>query len=184
MEIRTFDIAGPVLIVPKKHMDARGYFAEIFRKEVLHSWIGEVEFVQENQSRSSRPGTVRGLHFQVAPSAQAKLVRVARGAIFDVAVDLRKSSPSYGRHISAKLSVENLAGLYIPVGFAHGFCTLEPETEVIYKVSSYYDPSAEKGLLWNDPALKIAWPVESSAVTVSDRDRAYPFLSELGAWFT
>jgi len=183
MKIEPLAIPGPLLILPERHADARGYFAETFRKDLVEPLTGPVEFVQDNQSRSAKAGTVRGLHFQVAPSPQAKLVHVIRGAVFDVAVDLRKSSPSYGRHVAATLSAENLAVLYVPVGFAHGFCTLEPDTEVVYKASAYYDPAAEKGLLWNDPALNIDWPFEASAVTISDKDRTLPPLSRLGSWF-
>jgi dTDP-4-dehydrorhamnose 3,5-epimerase len=109
---------------------------------------------------------------------------VVRGAIMDVAVDIRKTSPTYGKHVTATLSAKNFAQLYVPIGFAHGFCTLEPDTEVVYKVSNYYDPSTEKGLLWNDPALKIDWPFGAGAVTLSDKDRKYPPLSQLGSWFT
>jgi dTDP-4-dehydrorhamnose 3,5-epimerase len=184
VEVQTFDIFGPLLLLPKKHLDARGFFAEVYRQDVLASKTGPIEFVQDNQSRSSKAGTVRGLHFQVAPTPQAKLVRVVHGAIFDVAVDIRQSSPTYGHHVTATLSVENLAQLYVPIGFAHGFCTLEPNTEVVYKVSSYYDPATEKGLLWNDPALKIEWPLGLSRVTISDKDRNYPPLAQLGTWFT
>ena len=184
MKLQRFDIAGPALLISTKHADARGFFAEIFRKDALEREIGPIDFMQDNHSCSAKTGTVRGLHFQVAPTAQAKLVRVVRGAILDVAVDLRKSSPTYGRHVAATLSAENFAQLYIPVGFAHGFCTLEPDTEVVYKVSNYYDPSTEKGLQWNDPALKIVWPVASDAATISDKDRDYPPLSQLGTWFT
>jgi dTDP-4-dehydrorhamnose 3,5-epimerase len=184
MKAETFDILGPLLILPNKRSDARGYFAETFRKDWLESSAGSIEFVQDNHSRSSKPGTVRGLHFQVSPTPQAKLVRVVRGAIMDVAVDIRKTSPTFGKHVTAKLSAENFAQLYVPIGFAHGFCTLEPDTEVVYKVSNYYDPSTEKGLLWNDPALKIDWPFGVGAVTLSDKDRKYPPLSQLGSWFT
>jgi dTDP-4-dehydrorhamnose 3,5-epimerase len=184
MKIEVFDIPGPLLIVPKKHADARGFFAEVYRKDALRDEIGPIEFVQDNHSLSSKPGTVRGLHFQVAPTPQAKLVRVVHGAIFDVAVDIRQSSPTYGQHVAATLSAENLAQFYVPIGFAHGFCTLEPNTEVVYKVSGYYDPATEKGLLWNDPALKIAWPHGLSRATISDRDRNYPPLDQLGTWFS
>jgi dTDP-4-dehydrorhamnose 3,5-epimerase len=183
MKIETFDILGPLLISPTKYSDGRGYFAETFRKDWLESSVGLIDFVQDNQSYSAKIGTVRGLHFQIAPTPQAKLVRVVHGAIVDVAVDLRKSSPTYGLHVATILSAENFAQLYIPVGFAHGFCTLEPDTEVVYKVSNYYDPSTEKGLLWNDPVLKISWPVESADATLSDKDRDYPPLSKLGTWF-
>ena len=184
MKVETLNIPGPLLIVPEKHSDTRGFFAEIFRKDFLEAKIGPIEFVQDNYSRSSRAGTVRGLHFQVAPAPQAKLVSVVRGAIMDVAVDIRKSSPTYGRHVARTLSAENLAQFYVPIGFAHGFYTLEPDTEVVYKVSNYYDPSTEKGLLWNDSALKIGWPIGIGKVTISDKDRNYPPLSELGDWFT
>jgi dTDP-4-dehydrorhamnose 3,5-epimerase len=184
MKTDGFNVPGPMLITPKKHLDDRGFFSEIFRKDLFEKSVGPIEFVQENHSRSAKSGTVRGLHFQVAPTAQAKLVRVVRGSIVDVAVDIRKSSPTYGQHVTVTLSAENLAQLYVPTGFAHGFCTLEPGTEVVYKVSSYYDPSTEKGLLWNDPTLKIAWPFPPSGVTISDKDRIYPPLARLGTWFT
>jgi dTDP-4-dehydrorhamnose 3,5-epimerase len=183
MKTKSFDIVGPLLILPKRHLDARGFFSEIFRKDFFEKTIGSIEFVQENHSCSERPGTVRGLHFQIAPTPQAKLVRVVHGAIMDVAVDLRNSSPSYGQHVTSTLSAKNFAQLYVPIGFAHGFCTLEPETEVIYKVSNYYDPATEKGLAWNDPALKIAWPVKPSEAAISDKDRGFPPLSKLGTWF-
>jgi dTDP-4-dehydrorhamnose 3,5-epimerase len=184
MKTETFDIFGPLLVLPKKRSDQRGFFSEIFRQDFFEKTIGAVDFVQENLSYSAKSGTVRGLHFQIDPAPQAKLVRVVRGAILDVAVDIRKSSPTYGRHVEVTISTENFAQLYIPIGFAHGFCTLEPDTEVVYKVSEYYEPSTEKGLVWNDPALKITWPVESSEVTISDKDRNYPALSQLGTWFT
>ena len=182
MKTETFDVAGPMLLIPRKHLDARGFFSEIFRQDIWEKEIGPADFVQENHSYSAKSGTVRGLHFQVAPTAQAKLVRVVRGAIMDVAVDIRKSSRSYGRHVTTTLSAENFAQFYVPIGFAHGFCTLEPDTEVVYKVSAYYDPATEKGLLWNDPALKIAWPAGTEA-TLSDKDRSYPPLNQLGSWF-
>lgn len=184
MKIEIFNIPGPILFIPAKHSDTRGFFSEVFRKDYLESKVGPSEFVQENHSYSSKSSTVRGLHFQVPPTSQAKLIRVIRGAVMDVAVDIRKSSPTYGHHVVTTLSAKNFAQLYVPIGFAHGFCTLEPDTEVVYKASNYYDPSTEKGLLWNDPALKIAWPVGPSDVTISDKDRNYPPLSQLGTWFT
>jgi dTDP-4-dehydrorhamnose 3,5-epimerase len=184
VKVQTFDISGPLLLLPEKHIDGRGFFAETFRKDWLEAQTGPIEFVQDNHSCSSKSGTVRGLHFQVTPTPQAKLVRVVRGAILDVVVDLRKSSPTYGQHVATTLSAENFAQLYVPIGFAHGFCTLEPDTEVVYKVSDYYDPSTEKGLLWNDRALKIVWPVGPNDVTISDKDRNYPPLHRLEAWFT
>ena len=183
MKTETFNIVGPLLILPKKHADERGFFSEIFRKDFFEKTIGAIEFIQENHSYSAKSGTVRGLHFQIAPTAQAKLVRVVHGAIMDVAVDLRKSSPTYGQHITNTLTAKNFAQLYVPIGFAHGFCTLEPDSEVVYKVSNYYDPATEKGLVWNDPVLNIAWPVGASEAILSEKDRDYPPLSKLGTWF-
>lgn len=183
MNIQTFDIAGPLLLLPKKHNDARGFFVETFRKDALAQAIGNIDFVQDNQSYSAKAGTVRALHFQVPPAAQAKLVRVIRGSVMDVAVDIRRASPTYGRHVSATLSADNLAQLYVPVGFAHGFCTLEPDTEVVYKVSAYYDPGREQGLAWDDPALNIAWPAVSREAVIADRDRTHPRLKDLAAFF-
>lgn len=183
MKFVTFYISGPLLIECKKHSDERGFFAEIFRKDHLQSEIGPIEFVQDNHSYSSRAGTVRGLHFQIAPTAQAKLIRVVNGAILDVAVDIRKSSRTHGKHVAVKLSAERPTQLYIPIGFAHGFCTLEENTEVTYKITSYYDPATEKGLAWDDPALNIPWPVKPNEAILSDKDRSYPKLIELGDWF-
>lgn len=122
---------------------------------------------------------MRGLHFQKPPHAQGKLVRVARGAIFDVAVDIRRGSPTYGRHVTAVLSAENWAQLWVPAGFAHGFCTLEPDTEVLYKVTDYYTPECDCGLRWNDPELGIEWPVKRDEAIVSDKDRSHPALADL-----
>jgi len=182
MDIKAFDLPGPVLIVPERHLDHRGYFSEIFRKNRFEA-AGLGEFVQDNHSYSAKRGTVRGLHFQVPPVPQAKLTRVVRGSSFHVAVDIRRSSPTWGRHVSVVLSAENRTLLYVPVGFAHGLCTLEPDTEVTYKVTDYYAPDAARGLAWNDPALGIKWPVSPDAAVLSDRDRAHPTLSELPGWF-
>lgn len=141
------------------------------------------QFVQDNQSLSREKGVIRGLHYQVEPRAQGKLVRVVRGAIFDVAVDIRQGSPHFGRHVAVTLSAENWSQLWIPVGFAHGFCTLEPDTEVIYKVTDYYAPECDRGIAFDDPALGIAWPVPAGAATLSDKDRKNPTLAELGQQF-
>jgi dTDP-4-dehydrorhamnose 3,5-epimerase len=127
---------------------------------------------------------VRGLHFQLPPFAQAKLVRVTRGAILDVAVDLRSGSPTYGRHAAMEISADNWRQVFVPVGFAHGFCTLEPETEVLYKVSRPYAPAYDRGLRWNDPALAVDWPVGEDEAVLSDRDRSHPLLADLGEVFT
>ena len=133
--------------------------------------------MQDNQSLSRAAGTVRGLHFQIAPVAQGKLVRVLRGAIFDVVVDIRRDAPGFGRFASAVLSAENGLQLYVPAGFAHGFCTLEPDSEVFYKVTAPYSPAHERGILWCDPALAIPWPVAPERAVLSDRDRAHPLLA-------
>lgn len=179
MEFRTFDIPGPVLVEPRRIGDARGWFSETFRADRFSENAGPVAFVQHNQSMSAARGTVRGLHFQIDPMAQGKLVRCLRGAIRDVAVDLRRSSPTFGRHITADLTAENGHQLWVPSGFAHGFETLAEDTEVFYLVTSYYSPAYDRGLLWNDPALGITWSVGDAEAQLSDKDRRQPKLSEL-----
>ncbi|WP_018183590.1 dTDP-4-dehydrorhamnose 3,5-epimerase [Kaistia granuli] len=179
-EIERFAIAGPVLIRPRVFEDARGYFFEAFRQDHFERDVASgVRFVQDNQSLSRLAGTVRGLHFQVEPRAQAKLVRVLAGSILDVAVDIRPRSPTFGEHVAVTLSARDKAQLYVPAGFAHGFCTLEPDTEIHYKTTDFYSPEQDRGLAWDDPALGIAWPVSAEAATLSDRDRTHPRLSEL-----
>lgn len=171
-------------LVPKVFRDARGSFCETYSRRALDAAGLAVAFVQDNHSISQARGVVRGLHFQSHPFAQGKLIRVLRGAIFDVAVDLRRGSPTYGRHVSAVLSAENWEQLFIPVGFAHGFCTLEPDTEVLYKVTAYYSPEHDLGLAWDDPDLGIDWPVTAAEAMLSDKDRQHPRLAELGEVFT
>jgi dTDP-4-dehydrorhamnose 3,5-epimerase len=179
----TFPIRGPVLLTPDKFDDSRGFFSEVYKQRMVVDLIGNIHFVQDNHSLSVQQGTIRGLHFQIPPSAQGKLIRVVRGAIFDVAVDIRRSSPSYGRYVSAILSAENWSQLWIPIGFAHGFCTIEPNTEVIYKVTGYYNKDDERGLAWNDPDLAIDWPVKPADTNMSDRDSIFPRLSEIPTYF-
>lgn len=171
------------IVMPRRHGDERGFFSEVWRADALRRAGIGVEFVQDNHSLSRVKGTVRGLHFQTGASAQAKLVRCTRGSILDVAVDIRHGSPSFGRHTAVVLSAENWQQVYVPVGFAHGFCTLEPDTEVIYKVSAYYDAAADSGLLWNDPELGIAWPVTTDEALLSAKDRVQPRLAELPRYF-
>jgi dTDP-4-dehydrorhamnose 3,5-epimerase len=171
-------IAGVVLIRPRKFGDNRGHFAETYNAADYAALGVDVPFVQDNQSLSAAAGTVRGLHYQLPPAAQAKLVRVVRGRILDVAVDIRRASPTFGRHVKAILSSENFHQLFIPPGFAHGFVTLEPQTEVLYKVSSYYSPAHERGIAFDDPELAIAWPVARDEATLSARDRRFPRLAE------
>jgi dTDP-4-dehydrorhamnose 3,5-epimerase len=182
MQITSLEIPEVRLIAAVKHGDHRGFFSETYSKPALAAAGIAADFVQDNHSLSATPGTVRGLHFQAPPRAQAKLLRVVRGAVFDVAVDLRWGSPSYGRHVSAVISAEAWNQIYVPAGFAHGFCTLEPATEVLYKVSDVYAPEAEGGLLWNDPELAIDWPAGAGAV-LSERDRTWPRLRDLARVF-
>lgn len=172
------------LLRERRFADERGWFSETYNERTFAQLGIDVAFVQDNHSLSRRPGTVRGLHFQSPPRAQAKLVRCVRGRIFDVVVDIRAGSPTRGGWVSAELSAESGAQLFVPVGFAHGFMTLEPETEVIYKVSDFYDPACEGGVCWDDPALAIAWPQLGTAPVLSPKDLLLPRLAELGSPFS
>jgi dTDP-4-dehydrorhamnose 3,5-epimerase len=167
------------IITPKKFGDHRGFFSEVYNRKAFAEAGIALEFIQDNHSLSAQVGTLRGLHFQSAPFAQDKLVRVTRGRILDVAVDLRKSSPTYGQHVAVELSAENWRQLLIPIGFAHGFVTLEPDTEVIYKVTNYYSAANDLGLAWDDPDLGVAWSVPPGGVTLSDKDTKHPRLRDL-----
>ena len=178
MEVRPTQIPDVKLLVLRKHGDTRGFFSETYnRRDFAALGIG-LEFVQDNQALSGPAGTVRGLHYQLAPAAQSKLVRVTRGRIFDVAVDIRRGSPSFGKFASSELSAEEWNQLYIPAGFAHGYCTLTADTEVIYKVSDYYTPVHERAIRWNDPAIGIPWPIGEAAAIISDRDRRSLLLAQ------
>lgn len=180
MRITELKIPGVILIAPDRVHDARGYFTELYSAQGLQEAAGIKDtFVQDNFSRSSKAGTIRGLHFQIPPHSQAKLVRVSRGRMLDVAVDLRPSSKTYARHVSSEISEENGLQIYIPAGFAHGFCTLEPDTEVVYKVSSYYAPKAQGGVLWTDPTLNIDWPVSARDAIMSEKDAKLPLLRDI-----
>lgn len=164
------EIEGLVVFRPKKFVDARGYFIETYNaRAYAASGIGAT-FVQDNQSLSIERGTIRGLHFQTPPEPQAKLIRVVQGSIFDVAVDLRRGSKTFGRWCAVTLTAEAGEQFFVPRGFAHGFCTLEPETVVAYKVDGYYAPACDSGLRWDDPDLGIPWPVDPAAAIVSDKD--------------
>ena len=179
MQVEHLDIPDVRLLSPRKHGDRRGFFSETYNRKALAVFGIDIDFVQDNHSYSADKGTVRGLHFQTPPFAQDKLVRVARGSVFDIAVDLRQGSSSYGRHVSAVLSADAWNQILVPIGFAHGFMTLEPDTEVIYKVSNYYAPDHDKGLLWNDPALGINWPISDDEAVFSEKDGKLPRLAEL-----
>lgn len=179
MDVVSLDIPDIKIIRPKKFGDHRGFFSETYTKKTFEAAGLHYDFVQDNQSLSAEVGTIRGLHFQLPPFAQDKLVRVVRGAILDVAVDIRKGSPTFGRHVSAVISASEWNQILVPVGFAHGFCTLEPDTEVIYKVTNYYSPEHDRGLLWNDPELGIDWPVSADKARLSDKDYKHPTLAQL-----
>lgn len=170
-------------IRPVRHGDQRGWFSEVYHEELFHQAGIRARFVQDNQSRSEHAGTLRGLHFQAPPAAQAKLVRCVRGRIFDVAVDIRLGSPTFGRHTAFEIGADDGAQAFIPEGFAHGFCTLEPGTEIAYKVTSYYDRACDFGIAYDDPALGINWPLPAGSLTLSDRDRAHPRLAALPEFF-
>ena len=183
LQILPLSIPDVKSIVAPRHADARGFVSETFNQRDLAAAGIDFHSVQDNRSVSLRKGTVRGLHFQAPPFAQAKLVRVSRGSIFDVAVDIRRGSPTYGRHVSLVLNAEDGGQMLIPAGFAHGFCTLEPDTEVLYKVDHYYSKQHEAGIRWNDPALAIRWPVSPGEAVVSERDSALPLLKDIAAVF-
>ncbi|MGU3496511.1 dTDP-4-dehydrorhamnose 3,5-epimerase [Xanthobacteraceae bacterium A53D] len=171
-----------VLVTPPRFQDSRGYFSETYKRSAFDAEGLDLTFVQDNESLSTAVGTIRGLHFQAPPFAQAKLVRVVSGAIFDVAVDIRKGSPTYGKWVGATLTAEGGAQLLIPHGFAHAFCTLLPDTRVLYKVDGAYSKASEGGIIWNDPAIGIEWPVKEAMV--SEKDAILPTLADLDSPFT
>ena len=178
MQLTPTEIPAIKILTPKKFGDHRGFFSETFSQKTFRELVGaDVQFVQDNQSLSVEKGVVRGMHYQLPPMAQDKLVRVTRGAILDVALDIRRGSPTFGKHVVAVISAENWRQIFIPVGFAHGFVTLEPNTEVLYKVSNYYSPRDERGIRWNDPALRIDWGISESAAVMSEKDLKYPTLA-------
>lgn len=184
MKIVSLAIPEVKLIVPVIHRDARGFFSETFSARALADAGITATLVQDNHSLSVERGVIRGLHFQTPPHAQGKLVRVTRGAILDVAVDIRAGSPTFGRYVADILSAENWHQLWIPAGFAHGFCTLEPDTEVVYKVTDYYAPQHDRGIAWDDPALAIKWPVRPENAVLSEKDRNHPQLASAGTYFS
>jgi len=170
MKIETFSISGPVLFTPRQHADGRGFFAEIFKANMFEKATGaKAVFVQDNLSVSTETGTIRGLHYQAPPHAQGKLVSCQRGHIMDVIVDVRKSSPTYGQHLSVNLSTETRAQLWVPPNFLHGYVTRDADCEVVYKVTDYYAPEAEGSVIWNDPILNIDWGVDTPII--SERDQ-------------
>jgi dTDP-4-dehydrorhamnose 3,5-epimerase len=167
-------IPDVILLTPRRFRDDRGWFAETYSSRSFAPALGNTAFVQDNQAFSAERGTLRGLHFQRPPEAQAKLVRVLKGSVFDVCVDLRIGSPTYSRWVGVMLTAEGGEQLFMPHGFAHGYCTLEPNTEVAYKVDSFYAPDCDAGLAWDDPSIGIEWPLPAKEVILSDKDRALP----------
>lgn len=176
--VSTISVNLPRLIVPKRHVDDRGWFSEIFHQERLREIGITCRFVQDNQSSSKHTGTLRGLHFQLPPAAQAKLVTVLRGRILDVAVDVRSGSPTFGKYVSTELSSDTGHQVYIPIGFAHGFLTLEDDVVVMYKTSDYYSPAHDSGICWNDPDVAFPWPLKDTNIITSEKDRQLPMLKE------
>ncbi len=172
-----------VKITPKRFADARGWFSETYQRDRFKAAGIDADFVQDNQSYSAPAFTLRGVHFQTPPHAQAKLVRCLRGRIWDVAVDLRAGSPTYGRHVATELTAERGEQLYVPAGCGHAFLTLEPDCEVAYKTSDFYAPTCDAGIRWDDATLGIAWPLEGRPPELSDKDRSLPSLSDFESPF-
>jgi dTDP-4-dehydrorhamnose 3,5-epimerase len=183
MKVEALDIPDVKLIEMKAFRDNRGTFSESWNRQRFANHGIAADFVQDNHVHSVAAGVVRGLHFQAPPYAQGKLVRVIRGAIQDVAVDIRKTSPSFGRHVRAVISAENGYQIWVPEGFAHGYITLTPDTEVLYKVTNYYAPQADYGIRWNDPALAIDWQCAGLTIALSDKDRGLPLLEDVDSPF-
>jgi dTDP-4-dehydrorhamnose 3,5-epimerase len=171
-----------MLVTPRRFLDGRGFFSETWNQSRFAEAGIRGPFVQDNHAMSADRGVIRGLHLQITPNAQGKLVRVVRGSIWDVAVDIRPGSATYGRHASAVLSAEHWRQLWIPDGFLHGYCTLEADTEVIYKVTAPWDRQAERGVIWNDPTLAVPWPIDAADAILSDKDRLLPRLAECAEW--
>lgn len=185
MEIRPLALDGVFEIIPGRFGDHRGFFSETYNAEAFSKVPGGNEvFVQDNHSLSAVMGTLRGLHFQLPPRAQAKLVRVVRGSVYDVVVDIRKGSPTFGRWIGLHVSAEKWNQIFVPKGFAHGFLTLEPDTEVIYKVTDFYSAESERSVRFDDPAIGITWPAVGSSFVLSDKDRNAPLLGGIATGFT
>jgi dTDP-4-dehydrorhamnose 3,5-epimerase len=178
MQVEETAIPAVKIVTPKKHGDARGFFSEVYSRVDWDKAALPLTFVQDNHSYSAAKGVLRGLHFQTPPFAQDKLVRVVRGAILDVAVDIRRSSPTFGRHVAVELSAENWRQLLIPIGFAHAFITLEPDVEVLYKTTAPYSAAHDRGVAWDDPGIGIAWPSLPGGPVLSDKDRKWPRLKD------
>ena len=185
MTVKVEPLAIPdlLLVTPRRFADGRGYFVETYSRRTFHAAGIRSNFLQDNQSLSTQRGTIRGLHFQLSPTPQTKLVRVLAGSVFDVAVDLRRGSAAYGRWCGVTLTAALGEQLLIPIGFAHAFCTLEPDTIVAYKVDEFYDQATETGLRWDDPEIGIEWPLPAAEIKLSDKDAILPFLRDAATPF-
>ena len=183
LEVLSLDIPDVKLVKTKKHGDHRGFFSEVYNKQTFIKAGIDLEFVQDNHAMSQQKGVLRGLHYQIDPFAQDKFVRVVKGRIFDVAVDIRRSSPTFGKWVGAEISADNWQQILVPRGFAHGYVTLEEDTEVLYKVTGLYAPDHDRGIIWNDPAIGIEWPVAADQVVLSDKDTKHKPLAETADLF-
>ncbi|MEQ8396371.1 dTDP-4-dehydrorhamnose 3,5-epimerase [Thalassobaculum sp.] len=184
MQVDSLAIPEVKIVKPRKFGDNRGFFSETYSKPAFEAAGLALDFVQDNHSLSAAPGVLRGLHFQLPPFAQDKLLRVVRGRIFDVAVDIRHGSPTFGQWVSAEISAADWNQILVPIGFAHGFVTLEPDTEVIYKVTAPYAPEHDRGIAWDDPDIGIAWPLDGIEPTLSEKDTRHPRLADLPVHFS
>jgi dTDP-4-dehydrorhamnose 3,5-epimerase len=182
LDVHRLSIPDVLIIRPERHSDARGFFSETYNRQSFAEAGIHLDFVQDNYSLSVQAGTIRGLHFQAAPFEQAKLVRVVKGRIFDVAVDIRRDSSTFGKYVAADISADDWKQILIPVGFAHGFCTLENNTEVAYKVTNYYSKIHDLGVRWNDAAINVSWPALAADYQLSDKDRQLPLLADVEAF--
>ena len=183
MKVERLDIPDILLLTPARFGDSRGFFSETWNHRRFAEAGIPGPFVQDNHALSGDRGVVRGLHLQIGPNAQGKLVRVTRGAIWDVAVDVRHGSPTFGRWVGAEISAANWHQIWVPTGFLHGYCTLQPDTEVIYKVTDEYDPALERGVRWDDPTLALPWPVAPGQAILSEKDRQLPGFAAAAGWF-
>ena len=183
MDVRELDLPGVLVLTPRRFGDARGWFSETYNAPAWRKAGVEIDFVQDNHSFSVRQGTLRGLHFQAPPHAQHKLVRCTRGRIWDVAVDFRQGSQTFGRWAGAELTAEKGEQIFVPAGFLHGFVTLTPDCEVVYKVSDLYAPESDGGVIWNDPDLGIDWPIDETQLKLSDKDAKLPRLADIDSPF-
>jgi dTDP-4-dehydrorhamnose 3,5-epimerase len=181
--VKALTIPDVLLLTPARFPDPRGFFSETWNQSRFAGAGIDVSFVQDNHAVSNTRGVLRGLHCQIGPNAQGKLVRVVRGAVWDVAVDIRRGSPTFGQQVGAELSADNWSQLWVPAGFLHGYCTMTEETEVIYKVTAPWDREAERGVIWNDPDLNVTWPFAESEIILSEKDKVLPRFKDCGTWF-